>query len=139
MKNTLSFLILLAFAASSALAQQSEAPRTEYTISVSDPVVTLKPGETKTTTLVLLKSRLYTKSKATLGFSSVLPEGLTISYEPAEGVFDSSAVTISASTSLPEGQYQVILKSTINHKIKGTVLKVVVDAKAIKKDAITVN
>lgn len=128
MKNLLLTLALLVSVAAPLAAQQTEAPRTEFAVALSEDAISLKPGETKTVTLTLLKSRQYLKSKAALAFSSSVPAGLTIQYSPADGVFDSSIVTIAAAADAKEGQYTIILKATMNNRIKGSVLKITVGA-----------
>ncbi len=118
-------MTLVLLTAASAYAQQT-APRTEYAVTLSEDAVTLKPGESKTITLTLLKSKSYSKGKVALAFSSTIPQGLTVSYDPAEGVIDSTTVTVAAASDVKEGSYQIILKSSIHNRIKGTVLKITV-------------
>jgi len=130
-------LILTAAIATTGFAQEKTAPRTEYSVSLSENIVKLKPGETKELTVSLLKSKSYARSKATLGLSSSLPDGITVSFEPAEGLFDSSIAKISAATTTKEGEYQIVIKSIVNNKIKGSIVKVVVGSSFEK--AITVN
>lgn len=131
------FVISLASATTS-MAQEKIAPRTEYTVSLSENVVKLAPGETKQLTVSILKSKSYARSKATLGLSSTLPEGITVTFEPAEGMFESSVASIAAASTVPVGEYQFILKTTVNHKIKGSIVKVVVGSGGVK-EAVTVN
>lgn len=136
-------LLLVAFvislvASTTGVAQEKIAPRTEYTVSLSENVVKLAPGETKQLTVSILKSKLYAKSKATLGLSSTLPDGITVTFEPAEGMFESSVASIAAASTVPVGEYQFILKTTVNHKIKGSIVKVVVGSGGVK-EAVTVN
>ncbi len=131
------FVIFLA-ASTTGVAQEKIAPRTEYTVSLSENVVKLAPGETKQLTVSILKSKLYAKSKATLGLSSSLPDGITVTFEPAEGMFESSVASIAAASTVPVGEYQFILKTTVNHKIKGSIVKVVVGSGGVK-EAVTVN
>jgi hypothetical protein len=61
-----------------------------------------------------------------------------VSYEPAEGMFESSTASFSAAPEAQVGTYQVILKTTVNNKIKGSIVKVVVGG-SDPKDAITAN
>jgi len=127
MKKLFPLTLILSIAiVSAAIAQDKTAPRTEYSVSLSEKVVNLKPGETKQVTISLLKSKSYSHSKAKLGLSSTLPEGVTVAFEPAEGVFDNSVASISANPTAKEGEYQIIIKTTINNKIKGSIVKVVV-------------
>lgn len=130
-------LILSAAVVSVSIAQDKTAPRSEYFVSLSEKIVNLKPGETKQVTVSLLKSKSYSRSKAKLGLSSTLPEGITVAFEPAEGVFDESVASISANSTAKEGQHQIIINTTINNKIKGSIVKVVVGSGMEK--AITAN
>lgn len=124
--------------ATSVHAQQT-APRTEYAVALSEDAITLKPGESKTITLTLLKSKQYSKGKVALAFSSSIPQGLTVSYDPAEGVIDSTTVTVVAANDAKEGSYQVILKSSIHNRIKGTVLKITVAANGSTQSGLSQN
>lgn len=135
------FTLVLAFFAiiSFAQAQDQATPRTEYSVSVSEKAVTLAPGETKQITVSILRSKSFASSLAKLGLSSTLPAGITVSYEPSEGVKDSSIATISASKDAPAGEYQIILKSTVKNLTKGTIVKVTVGGSSVPKDAVTIN
>jgi hypothetical protein len=138
MKKIFPFILILSVAVvSAAIAQDKTAPRTEYSVSLSEKVVNLKPGETKPITVSLLKSKSYSRSKAKLGLSSTLPEGITVAFEPAEGVFDESVASIAANSTAKDGEYQIIIKTTMNNKIKGSIVKVVVGSGMEK--AITAN
>lgn len=134
-------IILVAFAvavAFTASAQDKTAPRTEYSVSLSENTLQLKPGETKQITVSILRSKSFAKASATLGLSSGLPEGIAVTYAPAEGMFENSVINITAVAGAKKGEYQIILKTTLNNKIKGSIIKLVVDAEP-PKDAITAN
>jgi hypothetical protein len=134
------FLFALVFSAVSihGYSQEKTAPRTDFSVSLSENVVTLKPGETKQLTVSILRSKSYARAKAKLGLSSSLPEGLTVSYEPAEGMFESSVATFTVAADSKAGEYQVILKSNLNNKIKGSIVKVIVE-NGLSKDALSSN
>lgn len=102
---------------------KTELPRTEFTISLSENSLTIKPGESKQITVAVHRSKSYAKSKAIMGLSSALPEGLTAVYEPAEGNFETSVVTLTAGPTAVSGTYQIVLNGTLNHKTKGSILK----------------
>ena len=128
MKNFI--LLVIVFAAISmnkVNAQEKTAPRTEYSVSLSENIVKLKPGETKQLTVSILKSKSYSRSAAKLGVSSTLPTGLTVGYEPAEGMFESSVVSFTAAADAKSGEYQIVLKTSVNNKIKGSIVKVLVE------------
>ena len=114
------------------------APRTEYSVSLSEKVINLKAGESKQVTVTILKSKTYSSFATKLGVSSDLPAGVTISYEPAEGMFETSTATISAAADAKAGEYQVVLKSTVRNTAKGSIIKVVVGS-GVATDAISAN
>lgn len=117
--------LLLATAISTSSAQQV-APRTEFIVKVSQNTVEIKPGTTTEISVDILRSKAYTKMNAKLGFSSQLPEGITATFEPAEGVITSSKLKFVASSTAKPGQYQLILNGTLNNKVKGTILKLTI-------------
>lgn len=127
MKTFFSFIIMLTTFSQQSIAQQ---PRTEFTLSLSETQVEIKPGEAKTVELKLLRSKGYSKSKAKFGLSSSLPDGVTLTYEPSEGVIQTSAATISVSSNVKPGTYLLVPECTLNHKSKGTMLKLVVTENA---------
>ncbi|NOT75408.1 MAG: hypothetical protein HOP08_10795 [Cyclobacteriaceae bacterium] len=130
------FLTLsLFFVAIVTMAQtKSEVPAKEFAINLSESTVYLKPGESKQVTVSILRSKYYAKESALLGFSSALPKGITAQYEPAEGKFETSVVTITANSTMTSGIYQIILNGTLAHKTKGSILKISVgdDSVAVK-------
>ena len=134
------FLLSIVFAAVSisGYAQEKTAPRTDYSVSLSENVVKLKPGETKQLTVTVLKSKSYSRSATKLGLSSALPAGVSVVYEPAEGMFESSIASITAAPDSKAVEYQVILKTSVNNKIKGSIVKVVVE-NSVAKDAVSAN
>jgi hypothetical protein len=131
-------IVLVAASLTSVTAQEKTVPRTEYSVSLSEKAITLKPGETKQLTVSLAKSKSFSRSTATLGLSSSLPNGVTLAFEPAEGMFDSSVASFTAATDAKAGEYQVIVKTTVNNKIKGSIVKVIVE-NSVAKDAISAN
>jgi len=131
-------IVLVAATVKYGYAQEKNVPKTEYSVSLSERVVTLKPGESKQVTVSILKSKAYSRSETRLGLSSSLPAGLSVSYEPAEGMFESSIATFSAAAGTAVGEYQIILKTNVKNKIKGSIVKVVVEG-GVAKDAVSVN
>ena len=117
---TLSFLFVLALAN----AQTSkELPSKEFAIALSENSLSIKPGEQKHITVSILRSKSYARSSAVMGFSNSLPEGVSEVYEPAIGNFETTVVTFTAAPSAVTGTYQIVLNGTINHKTKGSILK----------------
>lgn len=124
MKHVLTiFTVMLVSVAS---AQTQEVPRTEYNFVIASNEVELVAGATKEIDFTILRSKQYTKSKAKLGLSSSLPQGLSISYEPSEGVIEHGKVMFTATQELAAGTYQIILKCTVNNKIKSAIVKITV-------------
>jgi hypothetical protein len=57
-----------------------------------------------------------------------LPKGITVTYEPAEGNFESSVATLSAAADVLPGTYNIVLSTMLSVKKKGEILKVTVAA-----------
>lgn len=128
---TLSFLFVAAFV----MAQtKTELPRTEFTINLSESNLTIKPGESKQVTVSIARSKYFAKEKAILGLQSSLPQGVTISYDPKEGNFETSVATISVASDTAVGVHQIVLNAMVSTKKKGTILKLSVsnDQVAVK-------
>jgi hypothetical protein len=135
MKNVI-FTILFAASGAALFAQERIAPRTEFTVTLSATAVEAKPGETKSVDVILNRSKSYAKSNAKLGLSSGLPAGVTIVFEPAEGVIESSVAKISVGSEVKAGTYTIILNSVIQNKSKGKTLKLTVNDNG---NAVTLN
>jgi hypothetical protein len=126
---TLSFL----FVAAMVVAQtKTELPRTDFVVNLSESSLTLKPGESKQVTVSIVRSKYYAKEKAILGLMGQLPKGITVTYEPAEGNFESSVATLSAAADVLPGTYNIVLSTMLSVKKKGEILKVTVDQVSVK-------
>jgi hypothetical protein len=125
MKNLI-LTILFAVSSTALFAQERTTPRSEFTIELSTATLEAKPGETKNVDITLNRSKSYAKSKAKLGLSSGLPAGVTIEFEPAEGVVESSIAKVSISPAVKPGSYTIILNGVIQNKTKGKTLKLLV-------------
>ena len=139
MKKLILSVLAVAVLTFTAVAQDKVAPRTEYSVSVSDTKIQVKPGQSKDITVSILRSKSFSRTEAKLGLSSTLPEGITIGFAPAEGMFDSTVATISVAPNTKEGEYQLIVKTTLNNKVKGTIVKLSVSSTAVPADALTAN
>jgi hypothetical protein len=126
MKKYILTMTLAVAALTASVAQEKTAPRTEFTVELSTSLLEIKAGETKELTLTLNRSKQYSKSKATLGLSSGLPEGVSVTFEPTEGVVDNSVVKVAVAQHTKAGNYMIILNSTMQHKSKGATLKLIV-------------
>jgi hypothetical protein len=126
---TLSFL----FVAAMVVAQtKTELPRTDFVVNLSESSLTLKPGESKQVIVSIVRSKYYAKEKAILGLMGQLPKGITVTYEPAEGNFESSVATLSAAADVLPGTYNIVLSTMLSVKKKGEILKVTVDQVSVK-------
>lgn len=126
------YFAALMLAAATAIAQtKSERPRTEFSLTLSESVITLKPGESKQVMVNIARSKSYAKENAVLAQMSELPQGITIAYEPNEGNFETSTATITAATDAAAGSYSLVLSSTLNHRKKGAILKLVIDSPSL--------
>lgn len=114
------------------------APRTEFAMQLSKNAFDVKPGTSTEFTVHIQRSKTFTRSKGKLGFSSSLPEGVTITFEPAEGLFETSIATITVSEHAKAGQYQVIVNAELNRVVKGSILKITVPEKKVN-EVVTIN
>ncbi len=119
MKNLFTLCLLLAM--STAMAQTT--PRSEFTITLSESNLVVKPGESKSLTVWISRSKSFAKGNANLGFSSRLPEGITVVYEPSAGNLESSTATITAAPGVASGTYSLVFNATVYNKTKGSVLR----------------
>lgn len=62
-----------------------------------------------------------------MGVSSILPRGVTITFDPDKGKFESSIATISIDNDAERGEYMLILSATLNHKTKGSILRLLIN------------
>jgi hypothetical protein len=129
------FTLSLVFVAVLAMAQTKGAlPRTEFTIDLSESTLTIKPGESKQVTISIARSKYFAKEKAILGLQSSLPQGITISYEPKEGNFETSVATITVAPETAIGVHQIVVNAMLSTKKKGAILKL-----AVSNDQVAVN
>jgi hypothetical protein len=105
---------------------QSKAPRSEFSLELSVNEIEIKPGETKEVNITLLRSKGYNKSNAKFGLSSTLPDDISVIYEPASGLIQSTVAKISVRENAKPGAYTLLLNCTLNNKSKATMLKLVV-------------
>lgn len=129
MKTSLTFAFLLATL--TVFGQATELPRTEFKVDVSESRLTLKPGESKQVNLLIIRSKGYAKAVATLGLMSPAINGITVTFEPEQGLVDAAIATISAAPSVAAGDYSIVLSATLNHKKKGAIVKVTVGSEAV--------
>ncbi len=119
MKNLLTAIILCITLAAGAQTK-------EFTIALSESSLSLRPGESKTVTVLISRSKSFSKGDADMGTASTLPQGIAITYSPASGNFESTIATITATPATAVGTYSIVLNSTIRYKTKGSILKLMV-------------
>lgn len=117
-------LVVFAFASFSLLAQNAtERPRQEFVVQLSENTLTLAPGESKTVTVSVVRSKSFQGGKVKLGTSTVLPQGVTLTFEPGEGDFETSKATLTATPEAAAGAYTLVINGLMHHKTKGSALK----------------
>ncbi|SHH32643.1 hypothetical protein SAMN04488109_3712 [Chryseolinea serpens] len=126
MKKTFLLLFVWALCVVSAAAQEKPAPRSEFAIELSTSSLEIKTGESRDVTVHLNRSKSYSKSKGVLGLSSGLPEGITVSFEPATDVTTEGIAKIAVAKTAKPGSYMIILNGTLEHKTKGATLTLTV-------------
>ena len=97
----------------------------EYIVTVDQPAVSLSNGGSATLNFTFEKSKSFANSKVTMVTPSNLPEGLTVTFEPQEGKFETAKATLTA-TNVKPGTYNIILSSIIQNNKKGNLVSVTV-------------
>lgn len=121
------FSILLLAGGREAFAQK------EFSIALSSSELEIKPGESREVTVNITRSRGYNKAKAKLGVSSTLPKGITVTYQPADGLIQESVARITVAPETPAGTYTIIPNCTMNYISKGATLKLTVPGSPVSK------
>ncbi len=116
--------LLLVGLISTSSAQNQLKPGYKMTLSVNS--LEVKAGTSSEFTVNLERFKSYTKSKAKLYVNKGQQEGISVSFSPAEGVFNSSTATVTVSESVKPGSYQLILNAEINREVKGAIIKITV-------------
>ena len=129
--KTTSTLFFLLFAVAALAQTPTELPAKEFALRLSEESIVIRPGESKSITVSVLRSRAFAKGHVKLGTSSVLPQGITLSFEPSEGPIDTSTATFKIDPTVVSGAYTIIINGDVYHKVKGTILKVVVSSDAL--------
>ncbi|HEX6893127.1 MAG TPA: hypothetical protein VF141_20600 [Chryseolinea sp.] len=113
---------------------QTQAPKKEFAIVLSQDNVEISGSESKEVVIKLLRSKAYLKSSAVMGLSSALPKGIEVTFSPEKGNFESTTVIIKASEAVAPGRYSLIVNATLNGKTKGSIIKLNVAEKVIVSD-----
>lgn len=120
-------LLSLMLVALTVSGQNLEIPQNEFALSFSKELLELPRGEKAELEILILKSKSYQKSKVKMGVSSGLPTGVTITFNPDKGTFDSTLANVSIQADATPGQYMPILNATLNNKTKGSIVKLLIN------------
>ena len=123
------FLVSLSLAGYS----QTQTPKKEFAIVLSQDNVEISGSESKEIEITILRSKAYLKSSAVMGLSSSVPKGIEVTFSPEKGNFEVTKVIIKSSNAVP-GQYSLIVNATLNGKTKGSIIKLSVNDKVIASD-----
>ena len=121
------FLLSLMLVALTVSGQNLEIPQNEFTLYFSEQQLEVSRGEKAELEILILKSKSYQKSKVKMGVSSSLPAGVTITFSPDKGTFESTQANVSIQADATPGQYTLILNATLNNKTKGSILKLLIN------------
>jgi hypothetical protein len=128
--------ILLLVSVSLAGYSQTQTPKKEFVIVLSQENVEISGNESKEVEIKILRSKAYLKGSAVMGLSSGLPKGIEIAFSPEKGNFESTNVIIKSSEAVTPGQYSLIVNATLNGKTKGSIIKLNVVEKVITSDGL---
>lgn len=128
-------VVLILVSAFSVGYAQTEAPKKEFVIELTQDNIQLTANETRDVEIRINRSKAYLKSPATMGFSSSLPKGIEATFSPDKGTFETTTLTIKSGEIVEPGVYQVIVRAVINGKTKGAIVKLSVTDKAIASDS----
>jgi len=117
MKTIISLLIML---------QSFAFTGDEFKVTLEKSEIEMKAESSQSLEINIQRFQGFKNAKAKMGLSSPLPQGVTIQFDPAEGVIDKTRVSINVDNKVVAGTYNIILNSTLNHKTKGTILKLIV-------------
>ena len=119
-------LLSLMLVALTGSGQNLEIPQNEFALSFSKEQLELSRGENGELEILILKSKSYQKSKAKMGVSTSLPAGVTVTFSPDKGTFESTQANVSIQADAAPGQYMLILNATLNNRTKGSILKLLI-------------
>jgi hypothetical protein len=114
------FVLMICICANS---QNLTIPRDDFSIFTTDSI-TIEKGAVQKIDVWVLKSKLLSKKNIRMGIASVLPEGVSVNFQPESGSFDYCETTLSANPSAKAGVYYVIISSTVQNLTKGSIVKI---------------
>lgn len=125
----LALILTLALLSSVATIAQ-DIPKKEFTISVSDNNIDLKPGETKKYFVTLNRSKSYNKTEIDLLIDSTLPEGVSVSFENGLDPKVNRIMVVTAAENAAPYHKAIILKGKSLRTSKGVMLNMSVSDEA---------
>ncbi|UXX78906.1 hypothetical protein N7E81_16240 [Reichenbachiella carrageenanivorans] len=128
MKKILLLLTIVAWSSIVTIAQ--EIPKKEFTISVSDNDLAVKPGETKKYEVTLNRSKSYKKTTIDLVIDSTLPDGVTVAFENGADSMINRIMVISVADNVEPFNKAIILKGKSLRASKGVMLNLSTNTEA---------
>lgn len=126
MKKIIFSLIALLTIASAPLFAQSSTPTKEFTVSVTETNISLKPGETKTVDVFVNRSKRFEKTNIDLSLSTSLPAGVEVSFERAAEANQADKMIIKAAGNVAPYKGTYVLNAKSSTLTKGTMFTLVV-------------
>jgi len=125
----LALIITVALLSSLATIAQ-EIPKKEFTLTVSDKNLTLKPGETKKYQVTINRSKSYKKTAIDLSIDSSLPDGVSVSFENGPDPMVNKVMIIAVADNVEAYNKAVILKGKSLRASKGVMLNLSINDEA---------
>lgn len=125
----LALIITLAILSSVAVIAQ-EIPKKEFTISVSNNDLAVKPGETKKYEVTLNRSKSYKKTAIDLVIDSTLPDGVTVAFENGTDPMINRVMVVTVADNAEPFNKAIILKGKSLRASKGVMLNLSTSAEA---------
>jgi hypothetical protein len=128
LKNFLLFLLCSCVAlVSKSQDQRPPIPGNGYAI-YAPKSVTVISGASQKLAVQVVRSKLFRKQKIAMHVVSVLPEGITITFNPDTNFSDSYEMLIYASSVAKPGEYSLIISGKNMLLNKGRILKLKIDS-----------
>lgn len=130
MKNLVATLFI-ALVVSSTQAFAQVTPKKEFTVSISEKNISLKPGESKTYDITINRSKTYNKIAIEMLIGSTLPEGLSITFEDGKNPMINQKMVVTASPELIGFSKSIILKGKSSRTSKAVMLNLSVSGEVL--------
>jgi hypothetical protein len=109
--------------------QQLTVPHERFRI-VADDSITIEKGASKKLKITVLRANDFVNKNVRMEISSLLPQSVAISFDPAINESKVSRAIIHVSTSAKAGSYFVVLSGSVEADTKGRVLKLIIPESA---------